>query len=222
MPEEIKPNLIAGYFFLFLIITFVFGAGFLIESYFNGNLNKFFPKVEDQIITQKIEGEVQFPVSPTEIITVTPSPEVTSLPTLSAPSSTPIPTATAQPTSVPTTKPPVVITTTKPLPTETSKPLSSLKLSCSITNTQPKAGQNVSVNCFAKDQSGNPVNNVILKLSIVWQSGSQVLNMPSSNSSGTSQITIVVPEGNKGIVTANITAEKDGLKVNTNFTLNIQ
>lgn len=222
MPEEIKPNLKAGYFFLFLIISFVFGAGLLVESYFNGNLNKYFPK--EEIVIQNIEGEVQIPVTPTEVVTITPSQEITATPQPSqlVPSPTSIPTATAMPTAIPTTRPTVVIPTTKPSPTEIPKPLSSLKLSCSITNTQPKAGQIVSINCVTKDQSGNSVRDVSLKFSISWQSGSQVLNMPSSNNSGASQITITVPEGNKGIIPANITAGKDGLKVTTNFTLNIQ
>ncbi len=107
-----------------------------------------------------------------------------------------------------------------PEPQPQPNPITGLKLNCSITNTQPSVGQNVSLDCTVKDQNANGVNGATGSVTVNWQSGSANYNLPSSNNGSTS-ISFTVPAGNSGKVSGNIRASKDGLTVNSNFSITV-
>ncbi|MFH1543248.1 MAG: hypothetical protein ABIE03_01815 [Patescibacteria group bacterium] len=112
--------------------------------------------------------------------------------------------------------------TPEPIPDPKPNPITGLKLHCSITNTQPFIGQTVSLDCSVKDQNGSPVNSASGSVTVNWQSGSATYNLPSSNSSGNTSVSFTVPAGNKGSISGNIRVTKDGLTVNSNFSIIVQ
>ncbi len=174
---------------------------------------------ENQLLIEVISPENQKTESSLiikRIIIPTPIINPTSIPSQ-------LPSPTSSPISTPTIKPTIVVTTIKPIPTTIPvKSLTALKLSCSVTNTLPKSGQNVDLNCITKDQDGSLIPSVNLKITIFWKSGNQILDMPTTSNSGNSKISFVVPNGNTGVINASITAQVEGLKVTSNFTLNVQ
>lgn len=112
--------------------------------------------------------------------------------------------------------------TPEPIPEPKPNPITGLKLHCSITNTQPFIGQIVSLDCSVKDQNGSPVNSATGSVTINWQSGSATYDLPSSDSSGNTSVSLTVPAGNKGSISGNIRVTKDGLTVNSNFSIIVQ
>ncbi len=97
-----------------------------------------------------------------------------------------------------------------------SNPITGLKLSCSITNTQPLVGQTVSLDCYVKDQNNNAVNGAIGNATLNWQSGQASYNFPSS-SSGSTRVSFTVPEGNIGSISGVVRISKNGLTVTSQF-----
>jgi len=112
---------------------------------------------------------------------------------------------------------PKPVTPTEPIQPEPN-PITGLKLSCSITNTQPLVGQSVSLDCSIKDQNNNPVNGATGNATMNWQSGQASYNFPSS-SSGSTRISFTVPEGNIGSISGVVRISKDGLTVTSNFSI---
>jgi hypothetical protein len=110
----------------------------------------------------------------------------------------------------------------KPDPDPQPAPITGLKLYCSITNTQPFVGQTVTLDCSVKDQNGNPVSGAVGSVTVSWQSGSATYNLPSSNSGGSTSVSFTVPAGNKGSIYGSISVTKDGLTVNSNFSIIVQ
>lgn len=110
----------------------------------------------------------------------------------------------------------------KPEPEPQPNPITGLKLYCSITNTQPFVGQSVTLDCSVKDQNGSPVSGATGSVTVNWQSGFANYNLPSSNSNGNSSVSFTVPEGNKGSISGSIRVSKDGLNVNSNFSITVQ
>lgn len=113
---------------------------------------------------------------------------------------------------------PIVKPTPEPQPNPT---ITALKLSCSITNTQPKVEQSVSLDCVVKDQSSNLISGANGTATLNWQSGVQTISFPSSQN-GSMKISFVVPANNKGSITGNVRISKDGLTVTSNFSINVQ
>ena len=113
---------------------------------------------------------------------------------------------------------PIVKPNPEPQPNPT---ITALKLSCSITNTQPKVEQSVSLDCVVKDQSSNLINSANGTATLNWQSGVQTISFPSSQN-GSMKISFVVPANNKGSITGNVRISKDGLTVTSNFSINVQ
>lgn len=113
---------------------------------------------------------------------------------------------------------PIVKTTPEPQPNPT---ITALKLSCSITNTQPKVEQSVSLDCVVKDQSSNLINGANGTATLNWQSGVQTISFPISQN-GSMKISFIVPANNKGSITGNVRISKDGLTVTSNFSINVQ
>lgn len=109
------------------------------------------------------------------------------------------------------------VTPTEPIQPEPN-PITGLKLSCSITNTQPLVGQSVSLDCSVKDQNNNPVNGATGNATMNWQSGQASYNFPSS-SSGATKVSFTVPEGNIGSISGVVRISKDGLTVTSNFSI---
>lgn len=101
-------------------------------------------------------------------------------------------------------------------------PINGLKMSCSITNTQPYVGQSVTINCTVKDQNNNPVSGAQGSVTVNWQSGSKTYQLPSSNASGTTSVSFSVPQGNSGITQGSVHISKSGLNVSSNFSINVQ
>lgn len=112
---------------------------------------------------------------------------------------------------------PKPVTPTEPIQPEPN-PITGLKLSCSITNTQPLVGQSVSLDCSIKDQNNNPVNGATGNATLNWQSGQASYNFPSS-SSGSTRINFTVPDGNSGSISGVVRISKDGLSVTSNFSI---
>jgi hypothetical protein len=107
-------------------------------------------------------------------------------------------------------------------PIESKQPeqyqLTGLKLTCSITNTQPFVGQSVSLDCLVKNQNNNPVSGATGSAVVNWQSGQTTYNFPSS-SNGSTRIDFTVPEGNIGLIVGAVRISKDGLTVTSNFSI---
>lgn len=112
---------------------------------------------------------------------------------------------------------PKPVTPTVPIQPEPN-PITGLKLSCSITNTQPLVGQSVSLDCSVKDQNNNPVNGTTGNATMNWQSGQASYNFPSS-SNGSTRVSFTVPEGNIGSISGVVRISKDGLTVTSNFSI---
>ena len=124
-----------------------------------------------------------------------------------------------------TTKPivqPEIKPEPKPDPEPQPQPITGLKLYCSITNTQPFVGQTVTLDCSTKDQNRSPVSGATGSVTLSWQSGSASYNLTSSNSNGSSSVSFTVPEGNKGQIAGSIRVSKEGLTVNSNFSITVQ
>lgn len=124
-----------------------------------------------------------------------------------------------------TTKPivePEIKPEPKPDPEPQPQPITGLKLYCSITNTQPFVGQTVTLDCSTKDQNGSSVSGATGSVTLNWQSGSASYNLTSSNSNGSSSVSFTVPEGNKGQIAGSIRVSKEGLTVNSNFSITVQ
>lgn len=117
------------------------------------------------------------------------------------------------------TKPetPKPVTPPEPIQPEPN-PITGLKLSCSITNTQPLVGQTVSLDCSVKDQNNNSVNGATGNATMNWQSGQASYNFPSS-SNGSTRVSFTVPEGNIGSISGVVRISKDGLTVTSNFSI---
>lgn len=112
---------------------------------------------------------------------------------------------------------PKPVTPTEPIQPEPNT-ITGLKLSCSITNTQPLVGQSVSLDCSVKDQNNNPVNGATGNATMNWQSGQASYNFPSS-SSGSTRVSFPVPEGNIGSISGVVRISRDGLTVTSNFSI---
>ncbi|WKZ30230.1 MAG: hypothetical protein QY314_00440 [Candidatus Dojkabacteria bacterium] len=112
---------------------------------------------------------------------------------------------------------PKPVTPTEPIQPEPN-PITGLKLSCSITNTQPLVGQSVSLDCSVKEQNNNPVNGATGNATMNWQSGQASYNFPSS-SSGATKVNFTVPDGNSGSISGVVRISKDGLTVTSNFSI---
>lgn len=112
---------------------------------------------------------------------------------------------------------PKPVTPTEPIQPEPN-PITGLKLSCSITNTQPLVGQSVSLDCSIKDQNNNPVNGATGNATMNWQSGQASYNFPSS-SNGSTRVSFTVPEGNIGSISGVVRISKEGLTVTSNFSI---
>jgi len=113
---------------------------------------------------------------------------------------------------------PIVKPNPEPQPNPT---ITALKLSCSITNTQPKVDQTVSLDCTVKDQNSNLINGANGTASMNWQSGVQTISFPNSQN-GSMKISFVVPANNKGTISGSVRISKDGLTVTTNFSIIVQ
>jgi hypothetical protein len=113
---------------------------------------------------------------------------------------------------------PKPVTPTKPVVDPEPNPITGLKLSCSITNTQPLVGQSVSLDCSIKDQNNNAVNGATGNATLNWQSGQASYSFPSS-SSGSTKVSFVVPDGNLGSISGVVRISKDGLTVTSNFSI---
>ncbi len=109
-----------------------------------------------------------------------------------------------------------------PTPTPTPSPITGLKMSCSINNTYPSAGQSVTISCVVTDQNSKAVQGATGFTSIGWQTGSILYNLSSSSSSGSMSLNFTVPAGNQGSINGTIKVTKSGLTVTSSFTLNIQ
>jgi len=131
------------------------------------------------------------------------------------PQPTPAPQTNPQPNPTPTPKP-------EPKPEPQPDPISGLKMSCSINNTYPSVGQQVSISCSVKDQNNNPVSGAFGYVTVNWKTGSNVYTLSQSNGSGAMSANFSVPSGNSGSISGNIKASKNGLNVSSNFTLNVQ
>lgn len=116
------------------------------------------------------------------------------------------------PAPQPTPTPPV-----SPPPSE----LTGLKMSCSISNTQPFVGNTLSVNCTLKDQNNNPVSGGFGYVTVNWQSGTSVYTMSQSNNGGAMSVGFQVPAGNNGQISGSVRASKSGLNVSSNFAINV-
>lgn len=137
-----------------------------------------------------------------------------------------------KPTSIPAEKPkeqpiiqpkPETIPTVKLEPTPVPQPnpvITALKLHCSISNTQPAIGQTVNLDCTVKDQNNNPINGLTGNATVNWQSGVLNYNFPTSNN-GNTQVGFAVPAGNKGSISGSVRISKDGLTVNSNFSITV-
>ena len=112
---------------------------------------------------------------------------------------------------------PKPVTPTEPV-VPVPNPITGLKLSCSITNTQPLVGQSVSLDCSVKDQNNNAVNGATGNATMNWQSGQASYNFPSS-SSGSTRVSFTVPDGNSGSISGVVRISKDGLTVTSNFSI---
>ena len=100
--------------------------------------------------------------------------------------------------------------------------ITGLKLSCSITNSRPSAGQQVSLDCLIKDQNNNAVSGATGNVIVNWNSGKENYSMPNSSSNGTMKISFTVPEENQGNITGTIKVSKDGLTAVSNFSIIVQ
>jgi len=113
-----------------------------------------------------------------------------------------------------------------PAPTPPAPPppqqITGLKLSCSVSNTAPMVGGNVSINCSIKDQNNNGVSGAFGYVTMNWQTGSSVYTLSSSNGNGDMSTSFNVPAGNAGSISGSVQASKDGLNVSSNFTINVQ
>lgn len=122
-------------------------------------------------------------------------------------------------TPIPKVEPtPTIKPNPEPQPTPT---ITALKLNCSITNTQPKVDQTVSLDCIVKDQNSNLINGANGTASINWQSGVQTISFPNSQN-GSMKISFVVPANNKGTISGSVRISKDGLTVTSNFSIIVQ
>lgn len=109
-----------------------------------------------------------------------------------------------------------------PTPEPVELPLTGLKIQCSITNTQPSISQSVSISCNVTDQSNKAISSATGNITVNWQSGVQTYQLSSSNNSGMTSKSFVVPEGNNGSVSGVVKISKSGLTVTSNFSLVIQ
>ncbi len=101
-------------------------------------------------------------------------------------------------------------------------PITGLNLSCSITNSRPFVGQQVSLDCLTKDQNNNAVSGATGKVIVNWKNKKENYSMSSSNSSGALSTSFTVPEENQGNITGTIKVSKDGLTAVSNFSIIVQ
>jgi hypothetical protein len=135
-----------------------------------------------------------------------------------APEPTPSPQPNPNPTPTPQPQ--------QPAPTPTPEPpqppaITGLKMSCSITNTNPFVGQSVGVNCSVKDQNGNGVSGAFGYVTVNWQSGAGIYTLSTSDGSGNMSASFTVPGGNSGNINGSVQVSKDGLNTSSNFTLKV-
>lgn len=107
-----------------------------------------------------------------------------------------------------------------PLP-PTPSPITGLKMSCSISNTQPFVGESVTVSCRVTDNNGKAVSGAFGYVTVNFQTGNQVKTLSQSNSSGNMSTSFSVPAGNSGRVNGSVKVSKDGLTVTSNFSINV-
>lgn len=140
----------------------------------------------------------------------TPEPQPAPNPTPNKPAPKPSPKPAPKPTPQPT-----------PTPTPPPSEVTGLKLSCSVSNTQPSVGGSVGVTCTVKDQNGKPVSGAFGYVTVSWQSGSSAYTLSQSNSSGTMSVSFKVPAGNSGRINGSIKASKNGISVSSNFSITV-
>lgn len=145
-------------------------------------------------------------------IELTPEPQPAPNPTPSKPAPKPSPKPTPKPSPPPTPT---------PLPTPPPSEVTGLKLSCSVSNTQPSVGGNVGVTCTVKDQNGKAVSGAFGYVIVSWQSGSSVYTLSQSNSSGTMNVNFKVPAGNSDRINCSIKVSKNGISVSSNFSITV-
>lgn len=109
-----------------------------------------------------------------------------------------------------------------PEPDPQPPPITGLKLYCSITNSRPYVGQTVVLDCTVRDQNDRPVSGGTGSVTVSWQSGTTVYNLPSSNGNGGTAVSFAVPEGNKGSILGSVMVSKSGLSVSSNFSIIVQ
>lgn len=140
----------------------------------------------------------------------TPAPQPNQTPNKPAPKPSPKPNPKPNPQPTPTPPP-------NPPPSE----VTGLKLSCSVSNTQPSVGGSVGVTCTVKDQNGKAVSGAFGYVTVSWQSGSSVYTLSQSNSSGTMSVNFKVPAGNSGRINGSIKVSKNGINVSSNFSITV-
>lgn len=125
------------------------------------------------------------------------------------------------PTPQPQPHPPAPTPTPEPPQPPQPSPVTGLRMSCSITNTNPFVGQSVGVNCSVKDQNGNPVSGAFGYVTVNWQSGTGVYTLSQSDGGGNMAVSFSVPAGNSGNITGSVQVSKSGLNVSSNFTIRV-
>lgn len=137
------------------------------------------------------------------------------------PTPSPQPSPNPNPTPTPQPQPPAPTPTPEPPPPPPPPTITGLRMSCSITNTNPFAGQSVGVNCSVKDQNGNGVSGAFGYVTVNWSTGAGIYTLSSSDGGGNMSASFTVPAGNSGNINGSVQVSKDGLNVSSNFTLHV-
>lgn len=137
------------------------------------------------------------------------------------PTPQPQPNPNPTPTPQPQPQPPAPTPTPEPPPPPPPPTVTGLRMSCSITNTNPFAGQSVGVNCSVKDQNGNGVSGAFGYVTVNWSTGAGIYTLSSSDGGGNMSASFTVPAGNSGNINGSVQVSKDGLNVSSNFTLHV-